>query len=200
MNYKEQSKEELIERIKDLETQLLIETEKSSYLKAENEGYNRLMGYKNDMTYEEKLKHNQDKEKEQRDIENALEENSVKREYLAEIENEERMVDIALEMNELHFECSEIFKVIKKGLGGHLSENEYIDYKKHKRNFYSIITHFHSNFKVVSPVESLLSDISEDEIEEDVNKLVVFDVLIKVLKTQKRIYKLDEELKGLSGK
>ena len=197
MNYKIKSKEELIERIKDLETQLLIETEKSSYLKAENEGYNRLMGYKNDMTYEEKLKHNQDKEREQKEIENALEENSVKREYLAEIENEERMVDIALEMNELHFECSELFKIIKKGLGGHLSEEEYIDYKKHKRNFYSIITHFHSNF---TNTDTLLSDISEDEVEEDVNKLVVFDVLIKVLKTQKRIYKLDEELKGLSGK
>jgi hypothetical protein len=197
MNYKEQSKEELIERIKDLETQLLIETEKSSYLKAENEGYNRLMGYKNDMTYEEKIKHNQEKEKEQRDLENALEENSVKREYLAEIENEERMVDIALEMNELHFECSELFKIIKKGLGGHLSEEEYIDYKKHKRNFYSIITHFHSNF---SNTDTLISDISEDEVEEDINKLVVFDVLIKVLKTQKRIYKLDEELKGLSKK
>ena len=127
MNYKIKSKEELIERIKDLETQLLIETEKSSYLKAENEGYNRLMGYKNDMTYEEKLKHNQEKEREQKEIENALEENSVKREYLAEIENEERMVDIALEMNELHFECSELFKIIKKGLGGHLSEEEYIE-------------------------------------------------------------------------
>ena len=199
MNYKSQSKEELIERIKDLETQLLIETEKSSYLKAENEGYNRLMGYKNDMTYEEKLKHNQDKEREQKEIENALEENSVKREYLAEIENEERMVDIALEMNELHFECSELFKIIKKGLGGHLSEEEYIDYKKHKRNFYSIITHFHSNF-TSKQADTLISDISEDEVEEDVNKLVVFDVLIKVLKTQKRIYKLDEELKGLSGK
>ena len=126
-----------------------------------------------------------------------LEENSVKREQLAEIENEERMVDIALEMNELHFECSELFKIIKKGLGGHLSEEEYIDYKKHKRNFYSIITHFHSNF---SNTDTLISDISEDEVEEDVNKLVVFDVLIKVLKTQKRIYKLDEELKGLSKK
>ena len=199
MNYKIKSKEELIERIKDLETQLLIETEKSSYLKAENEGYNRLMGYKNDMTYEEKLKHNQDKEREQKEIENALEENSVKREYLAEIENEERMVDIALEMNELHFECSELFKIIKKGLGGHLSEEEYIDYKKHKRNFYSIITHFHSNF-TRKPADTLISDISEDEVEEDLNKLVVFDVLIKVLKTQNRIYKLDEELKGLSGK
>lgn len=198
MNYKETSKEELIERIKDLETQLLIETEKSSYLKAENEGYNRLMGYRNDMTYEEKLKHNQEKEREQRDIENSLEENSVKREYLAEIENEERMVDIALEMNELHFESSELFKVIKKGLGGHLSEEEYIEYKKHKRNFYSLITYFQSNFTKVN--DPLISDISEDEVEEDINKLIVFDVLMKVLKTQKRIYKLDEELKGLSKK
>jgi len=197
MSYKTQSKEELIERIKDLETQLLIETEKSSYLKAENEGYNRLMGYKNDMTYEEKLKHNQEKEREQKDLENSLEENSVKREYLAEVENEERMVDIALEMNELHFECSELFKIIKRGLGAPLSENEYIEYKKHKRNFYSIITHFYSNFK---GEENVLSDLSEEESDEVSNKLIVFDVLIKVLKSQKRIYKLDEELKGLSKK
>jgi hypothetical protein len=45
-----------------------------------------------------------------------------------------------------------------------------------------------------------LSDLSEEETEEDLNKLIVFDVLIKLLKTQKRIYKLDEELKGLSKK
>jgi hypothetical protein len=76
-------------------------------------------------------------------------------------------------------------------------ENDYIEYKKHKRSFYSIITHFYSNFK---GEVNTLSDLSEEETEEDLNKLIVFDVLIKLLKTQKRIYKLDEELKGLSKK
>jgi hypothetical protein len=196
MNYKDQTKEELIERIKDLETQLLIETEKSSYLKAENEGYNRLMGYTSEMSYEEKLKYNKDREKEEEDLANSLEENSLKREYLAEVEAEERMVDIALEMNELHFECSEIFHIIKKGLGAPLSEKDYQEYKKHKRNFYSIITFFYENFKIQhnEPIDST------DDDDDGINKTIVFDVLIKALKMQKRIYKLDEELKGLSGK
>lgn len=196
MNYKDQTKEELIERIKDLETQLLIETEKTSYLKAENEGYNRLMGYTDNMSYEEKLKYNKDREKEEEDLANSLEENSLKREYLAEVEAEERMVDIALEMNELHFECSEIFHIIKKGLGAPLSEKDYQEYKKHKRNFYSIITFFYENFKTQhnEPIDSA------DDDDDCCNKSIVFDVLIKALKMQKRIYKLDEELKGLSGK
>ncbi len=197
MNYKNQTKEELIERIKDLETQLLIETEKSSYLKAENEGYNRLMGYTDNMTYEEKLKYNKDKEKDQEDLKNSLEENSLKREYLAEVEAEERMVDIALEMNELHFECSEIFHIIKKGLGAPLSEKEYQEYKKHKRNFYSIITFFYENFKNTHTPEEVEST---DDDANTSGKMTVFDVLIKVLKMQKRIYKLDEELKDLSCK
>jgi hypothetical protein len=196
MNYKDQTKEELIERIKDLETQLLIETEKVSYLKAENEGYDRLMGYTSEMSYEEKLKYNKDMEKEEENLINSLEENSLKREYMAEVEAEERMVEIALEMNELHFECSEIFHIIKKGLGAPLSEKDYQEYKKHKRNFYSIITFFYDNFKSQynEPIDST------DDDEEGGNKLIVFDVLIKALKMQKRIYKLDEELKGLSGK
>ena len=196
MNYRDQTKEELIERIKDLETQLLIETEKVSYLKAENEGYDRLMGYTSEMSYEEKLKYNKDMEKEEENLINSLEENSLKREYMAEVEAEERMVEIALEMNELHFECSEIFHIIKKGLGAPLSEKDYQEYKKHKRNFYSIITFFYDNFKSQynEPIDST------DDDEEGGNKLIVFDVLIKALKMQKRIYKLDEELKGLSGK
>ena len=196
MNYKDQTKEELIERIKDLETQLLIETEKVSYLKAENEGYDRLMGYTSEMSYEEKLKYNKDMEKEEENLINSLEENSLKREYMAEVEAEERMVEIALEMNELHFECSEIFHIIKKGLGAPLSEKDYQEYKKHKRNFYSIITFFYDNFKSQynEPIDST------DDDEEGGNKTIVFDVLIKALKMQKRIYKLDEELKGLSGK
>jgi hypothetical protein len=115
---------------------------------------------------------------------------------MAEVEAEERMVEIALEMNELHFECSEIFHIIKKGLGAPLSEKDYQEYKKHKRNFYSIITFFYDNFKSQynEPIDST------DDDEEGGNKLIVFDVLIKALKMQKRIYKLDEELKGLSGK
>ena len=196
MNYKDQTKEELIERIKDLETQLLIETEKSSYLKAENEGYNRLMGYTDNMSYDEKLKHNKEREKEEQDILNSLEENSLKREYLAEVEAEERMVDIALEMNELHFECSEIFHIIKKGLGAPLSEKDYQEYKKHKRNFYAIISFFYDNFK--NEVEEEVDSTADEEYTS--SKLTVFDVLIKALKMQKKIYKLDEELKGLSGK
>ena len=110
-----------------------------------------------------------------KNTEESMDENSVKREYLEETEIGDRMVDIALEMNQLHFDCAEVFHPIKEGL----SEDEYEVYKKHKRNFYAMVSYFYN--------------IKRD------NKNEIFHILLKAVKMQSEIYSLDEELKGLKG-
>ena len=172
---KDKSTEELILDIKNLQAQLLTQTERSDALQLQNEEYDKLMGYKQGMTYDDKVKHNQDSENNLKDAEDSLDENSIKREYLEETEIGDRMVDIALEMNQLHFDCGEVFHPIKEGL----SEHEYEVYKKHKRNFYAMISFFY-NVK------------REDRHE-------VFDILNKAINMQRDIYTLDEELKELQG-
>jgi hypothetical protein len=172
---KDKSNDELILEVKNLQAQLLTQTEKTSLLQLQNDEYDKLMGYKQGMTYEDKVKHNQESENDLKNAEDSMDENSVKREYLEETEIGDRMVDIALEMNQLHFDCAEVFHPIKEGLTDH----EYEVYKKHKRNFYGLVSYFY-NIK-----------------REDRNE--VFDILIKAVKMQRDIYTLDEELKGLQG-
>ena len=55
---KDKSTEELILEIKNLQAQLLTQTEKSDALQLQNEEYDKLMGYKQGMTYDDKVKHN----------------------------------------------------------------------------------------------------------------------------------------------
>jgi len=172
---KDKSNDELILDIKNLQAQLLTQTEKTSLLQLQIDEYDKLMGYKQGMTYDDKVKHNQDSENNLKDAEDSLDENSIKREYLEETEIGDRMVDIALEMNQLHFDCAEVFHPIKEGLTDH----EYEVYKKHKRNFYGMVSYFY-NIKI------------EDRSE-------VFDILNKAVNIQRDIYTLDEELKELQG-
>ncbi len=172
---KEKSNEELILDIKILQAQLLTQTEKTNLLQLQNDEYDKLMGYKQGMSYEDKVKHNENSEADLKNAEDSMDENSVKREYLEETEIGDRMVDIALEMNQLHFDCAEVFHPIKEGLTDH----EYEVYKKHKRNFYGMVSYFYNIKKE--------------------NKNEVFDILIKAVKMQSEIYSLDEELKELQG-
>jgi len=172
---KDKTNDELILEVKNLQAQLLTQTEKTTLLQLQNDEYDKLMGYKQEMTYHEKVKHNIESEIQLKNAEDSLDENSVKREYLEETEIGDRMVDIALEMNQLHFDCAEVFHPIKRGL----TDTEYETYKKHKRNFYGLISYFY-NVK------------REDKHE-------VFDILLKAVKMQSEIYSLDEELKGLQG-
>lgn len=172
---KDKTVDELVQEVKNLQAELLTQTEKSTLLQLQNEEYDKLMGYKQGMTYHEKVKHNIDSEIQLKNAEESMDENSVKREYLEETEIGDRMVDIALEMNQLHFDCAESFHPIKEGL----TEQEYETYKKHKRNFYAMISYFYNVKKG-----------DKDE---------VFDILIKAVKMQSEIYSLDEELKGLQG-
>ena len=172
---KDKSNDELILDIKNLQAQLLTQTEKTNLLQLQNDEYDKLMGYKQGMSYEDKVKHNEDCENDIKNTEDSMDENSVKREYLEETEIGDRMVDIALEMNQLHFDCAEVFHPIKEGL----SETEYEVYKKHKRNFYAMVSYFYN--------------IKRD------NKNEVFHILLKAVKMQSEIYALDEELKGLKG-
>ncbi len=166
--------DELILEIKNLEAKLLTQTEKVDVLQIQNNEYDKLMGYKQGMTYEEKMQYNTDCENEIRSVEDSLEENSIKREYMEENEIGDRMVDIALEINQLHFDCAELFHSIKE----ELNETEYESYKKHKRNFYSMLSYFYN--------------VKKD------NKIEIFDIFIKAIKMQRNIYSLDEELKNLS--
>ena len=172
-NLKDMSRQQLIEEIKDLEGRLLTATERNELLILQNNQYDSLMGYREGMTYEEKLKHNMDSEKELRDVEDSLEENSMTREYLEETEIGDRMVDVALEINQLQFDCSEVFHPLKEGLKE--DSEEYRQYKRHKNNFYAFISYFYEH-----------------------GKKEVFDLLLNATRLQKKIYTLDEEMKELS--
>jgi hypothetical protein len=172
-NLREMSRQQLIDEIKDLEGRLLIATEKIELLNLQHRQYDSLMGYHNDMTYEERFKHNLDSERDIKDVEDSLEENSIKREYLEETEVGDRMVDIALEINQLQFDCAETFHPLKEGLKE--DSEEYKQYKRHKNNFYAFISYFYEN-----------------------GKKSVFDVLSLATRLQKKIYTLDEEMKELS--
>jgi hypothetical protein len=65
---KDKSNDELILEVKNLQAQLLTQTEKTSLLQLQNDEYDKLMVYKQGMTYEDKVKHNQESEN---DLKNA---------------------------------------------------------------------------------------------------------------------------------
>lgn len=184
----------LLNQIKDLEVELLTQRERADKLQIQNDEYDKLMGYKNNMTYEDKLKHNEDSEQTFKDMVDAMEENSIKRQFMEDTEQEEKMIDLALEVNQLQFECSELFHTFKECIS---NDDTYNEYKKHKRNFYSMIRFF---YELYIPKEEDCSDTTDvDDTHHNVTKDKVFLILISALRKQRRIYKLDEELKGLSA-
>ena len=103
-------------------------------LENESEAFDKLIGYSPNMTYEDKLKLNEESEKELEQAEMNLD-LSTKRIYENDIEREDRLIDCALGINELQFEVSEIFQILKKNI----DSDKYDEYKKHKRNFYGMI-------------------------------------------------------------
>ena len=184
----------LLNQIKDLEVELLTQRERADKLQIQNNEYDKLMGYKNNMSYEDKLKHNEESEQTFKDTIETMEENSIKRQFIEETLQEERMIDLALEVNQLQFECSELFHTFKDCTS---SDETYNEYKKHKRNFYAMIRFF---YDIYTPKEEDCSDTTDlDDTHHNVTKDKVFLILISALRKQRRIYKLDEELKGLSA-
>ena len=183
----------LLNQIKDLEVELLTQRERADKLQLQNNEYDKLMGYKNNMSYEDKLKHNEDSEQTFKDTIETMEENSIKRQFIEETLQEERMIDLALEVNQLQFECSELFHSFKDCTS---SDETYNEYKKHKRNFYAMIRFF---YELYIPKEEEYSDTTDIDTTQNNTKDKVFLILISALRKQRRIYKLDEELKGLSA-
>lgn len=98
----------------------------------------------------------------------------VRKEIEDNIEKEDRIINLGLEINRLQFEVSELFHVIKKDL----NENEYERYKMEKRNFHKMVNVFYDIFK-------------------NENKLEVFNILIKILKKQKKIFDYDCQIASI---
>ena len=160
--------------IKEKDVELFTMREQLEFVLQENASYDMLMGYSPNMTYSEKLKLNEDSERELERAKNCLDSATLK-EYESAIEKEDRLIDCALEQNQLQFEISELFKNIKRSV----REESYEDYKKYKRSFYTLID---GMYKIV---------------EEPIEKIDMFDILIDVIEKQKKVYQIDEEIKNL---
>lgn len=91
-----------------------------------------------------------------------------------DIEKEDRIINLGLEISRLQFEVSELFHVIKRDL----TENEYERYKMEKRSFHKMVNVFYDIFK-------------------HENKLEVFNILIKILKKQKKIFDFDNQIANI---
>ncbi len=170
----------LIRKIDELENllfqkdvEILERDEEISCLKCEIKAFDNLMGYDPNMSYDDKVKYNEECEKELENAETNLD-LSTKRTYQSDMEKEDRMIDCALEINELQFEVSELFKSLKINIDETIHE----EYKKHKRAFYRLIDFFYNNYK------------GEEKVE-------IFDILIDMLDKEKKVYELDEEIKNI---
>jgi len=106
------------------------------------------------------------------DIEYAS--SDIRKEVENDIEKEDKLINLGLEISRLQFEISELFHLLKKDL----TDVEYERYKAEKRAYYKIIEVLHSIYK--GP-----------------NKLDIFDILIKIIKKEKRVYECDSELANL---
>lgn len=157
--------------MKDME--LFSLREQMNTIVAENKSYDTLFGFTEDMTFEEKVKYNDDCEKEIEEAEASLDE-ETKKEYYSELEKEDLLVEYALQINQLQYETAELFSEIKRCV----PDGSYNEYKKQKRAFYAMIELFY-------------------KIYEGDDKLYIFDVLIEALRKQRRVYKLDDLIKNI---
>lgn len=93
-----------------------------------------------------------------------------------ELRNEDRIVYLGVKISRLQYEISECFHAIRDGIMQ--DQNEYERYKIEKRNFYKFVDTFYNIYR-------------------GENKLDVFDILIKILKKEKKIYQCDSEIEKL---
>jgi len=183
--------------IHDRNIELLNLKEQLDYLVEENASSDKLMGYSPNMSFQDKLKLNEESEKELERAKNCLSE-SVLRDYETEMEKEDRLIDCALEQNKLQFEIAELFKSIKS----QINDENIEEYKKYKRNFYTIIDGF---CKIISTGTPIATGVpSQGRVlgassarNSPATKLDMFDTLIEILEKQKKVYELDDEIKNL---
>lgn len=178
--------EEIIQQLKnqikllqqDVQTRdvsILELQEKASLLKLENDSYNIFSAYPSGLSDDEKKEYDEQCQRQKEEVENSLDDEE-KKEYDNDMELEDILINNALILSQLQYETSELFHELK---GGNLSEDKYKEYKKHKRNFYAAIDSFY-------------------RIYDGGDKLYIFDILVQILRKQRRVYKLDEEIKELS--
>jgi hypothetical protein len=103
--------------------------------------------------------------------------------YQEDVQKEDRMIEIALQINKLQYEIGELFKDIKQNIKTDKTD----EYKKNKKLWYEIIDSLYENY----------IPKTDDDKETYIDKNELFDKLILILKKQKKSYIYDEELKYL---
>jgi hypothetical protein len=158
---------QLTEKCKSYETKIKDLEDKIEDLESDKEYYKFL--------YEEP-EIEEDTENTETDIETDVEyaSSEIRKEIENDIEKEDKLINLGLEINRLQFEISELFHLFKKDI----TDIEYERYKTEKRNYYKLI--------------EVLNSIYKGE-----NKLDIFDILIKIIKKEKRVYECDLELENL---
>ena len=118
----------------------------------------------------------EDTENTETDLETDIEyaSSDIRKEVENDIEKEDKLINLGLEISRLQFEISELFHLLKKDI----TDIEYERYKIEKRSYYKLIEVLHSIYK-------------------GSNKLDMFDILIKIIKKEKRVYECDSELANL---
>lgn len=153
--------------------------QKLSNIETENYALDKIMGYEN-MTLEEKLIHQKESQKEENELLLSAEASAIK-DYESDIEKEDRMVELALEINRLQFEIGELFTNIKTNI----KTDKYDEYKKNKKYWHNFIDSMYDIYMS-----------KEDESKEGyIDKSELFDKLLIILRKQKKCYMYDEELK-----
>jgi len=160
---------QLTEKCNSYETKIKDLEEKIEELESDKEYYTFL--------YEKEPEEiEEDTENTETDLETDIEyaSSDIRKEVENDIEKEDRLINLGIEISRLQFEISELFHLLKKDI----TDVEYERYKTEKRSYYKLIEVLHSIYK--GP-----------------NKLDIFDILIKIIKKEKRVYECDAELSNL---
>jgi hypothetical protein len=141
-------------------------------LEFNQKSYDILLGYTEDMSFDEKCNINEKIKLEEETILSNLSEQE-KEEYDNNINKEHRMIFLGIEISRLQFEINELFQNIKEDL----NEDAYIIYKNEKKAFLNSISTFYNLYKY--------------------DKDDLFDILLNIIRKQKKIYQYDYELNSI---
>jgi hypothetical protein len=97
----------------------------------------------------------------------------IRREIEYDLEREDQIVELGVKISRLQYEMSEYFHMIRQTIPQ--NHNDYDRYKMEKRSFYKMIEVFYSIYN-------------------GENKLDVFELLIKILRKQKKVYECDQKI------
>ena len=97
----------------------------------------------------------------------------IRHEIQEDLEKEEMIVNLGVKISRLQYEISEYFHMIRQMIVA--EDNDYERYKIEKRNFYKMMEVFYTIYK-------------------GENKLDVFELLIKIIRKQKKVYECDQKI------